>query len=207
MTEKWQLPKRFETIVTALDAIGDDDPSFTFDEERSHLLQEKKGFVRRESSNRSPETAARVNRMHIIGRKPNKTHCTHNGKKNHTELYRWAKYGRPTNGKSRKQGQFTPPTVIVATAAVATERKEEEARDEVDFYYVYLMTFNETDKPSSRYADWRKGATGHMTFDRSAFSSYEEETPFPVHMGNKSVSFAVGREDVHVYLHRKGTSV
>ncbi len=36
------LPKRFETISTALDAIGDDDPSFTFDKVRSRLLQEEK---------------------------------------------------------------------------------------------------------------------------------------------------------------------
>ncbi len=36
------LPKRFETIITALDAIGDDDPSFTFDKVRSRLLQEEK---------------------------------------------------------------------------------------------------------------------------------------------------------------------
>ncbi len=34
------LPPRYETIITTLDAIGVDDPSFTFDKVRSRLLQE-----------------------------------------------------------------------------------------------------------------------------------------------------------------------
>ncbi len=36
------LPPRFETIITAHDAIGDDDASFTFDKVRSRLLQEER---------------------------------------------------------------------------------------------------------------------------------------------------------------------
>ncbi len=37
------FPSRFGTIITALDVIGDDDPSFTIENVRSRLLQEKKG--------------------------------------------------------------------------------------------------------------------------------------------------------------------
>eukprot|EP00171_Calliarthron_tuberculosum_P023586 IDg23586t1 len=36
------LPASYETIITALDAIGDDDDSFTLDKVRSRLLQEEK---------------------------------------------------------------------------------------------------------------------------------------------------------------------
>ncbi len=36
------LPSRFETIITALDAIGDDDPSFTFDKVRSRLYRKRR---------------------------------------------------------------------------------------------------------------------------------------------------------------------
>eukprot|EP00171_Calliarthron_tuberculosum_P000991 IDg991t1 len=35
------LPSSYGTIITALDAIGDDDDSFTFDKVRSRLLQEE----------------------------------------------------------------------------------------------------------------------------------------------------------------------
>ncbi len=36
------LPRRFGTIITALDAIGDDDPSFTFDKVRSRPPSRRK---------------------------------------------------------------------------------------------------------------------------------------------------------------------
>eukprot|EP00171_Calliarthron_tuberculosum_P005101 IDg5101t1 len=35
------LPERYQSIITALDAIGDEDASFTFDKVRSRLLQEE----------------------------------------------------------------------------------------------------------------------------------------------------------------------
>ncbi len=47
------LPPRFGTIITALDAIGDDDPSFTFDKVRSRLLQEEKRWPILAESGRS----------------------------------------------------------------------------------------------------------------------------------------------------------
>ena len=36
------LPPQYGTIITTLDAIGDDDASFTFEKVRSRLLQDEK---------------------------------------------------------------------------------------------------------------------------------------------------------------------
>ncbi len=49
------LPKRYQTIITALDPIGDDDPYFTFDKVRSRLLQEEKRYAMRKNTPHSPD--------------------------------------------------------------------------------------------------------------------------------------------------------
>ncbi len=54
------LPKRFETIITALDAIGDDDPSFTFAKVRSRLLQEEKRCAMRGNLSANAEASALI---------------------------------------------------------------------------------------------------------------------------------------------------
>ncbi len=56
------LPPRFETIITALDAIGDDDASFTFDKVRSRLLQEeRRSSIRGKSKKTESEIDALLN--------------------------------------------------------------------------------------------------------------------------------------------------
>ncbi len=47
-------PPRYGTIVTALDAIGNDDPSFTLDKVRSRLLQKEKRSTLRKGSEIPP---------------------------------------------------------------------------------------------------------------------------------------------------------
>ncbi len=56
------LPPRFETIITALDAIGDDDASFTFDKVRSRLLQEERRSSMRGKSKKTESELALLNR-------------------------------------------------------------------------------------------------------------------------------------------------
>ncbi len=51
------FPPRFGTIITALDAIGDDDPSFTFDKVRSRLLQEEKRSALRKGAENTVATS------------------------------------------------------------------------------------------------------------------------------------------------------
>lgn len=44
------VPSRFETIITALDAIGDDEASLTFDKVPGRVLQEEERFSMRNGS-------------------------------------------------------------------------------------------------------------------------------------------------------------
>ncbi len=59
------LPPRFETIITALDAIGDDNASFTFDKVRSRLLQEERRSTMRTKSTKTESELALLNRSKI----------------------------------------------------------------------------------------------------------------------------------------------
>ncbi len=77
------LAKRFETIITALDAIGDDDPSFTFDKVRSRQLQEENRSAMRSAAGSAVDNTALFNRMSGDEEKQNIKHCSHGGKRNH----------------------------------------------------------------------------------------------------------------------------
>ncbi len=176
------LPKRFETIVTALGEIGDDDPSFTFDKVRSRRFQEEKRSAMRSTSVTIPEASALFSTSTEETGKANKKLRSHCGKKNHTEPYCRAKYGRPTRRGVRQGGgqrrQFTSETRRTAIAAVAAEYFEEERNNDCDTEYVCLMANCETsssEKGSRReqsfwYID--SGAASHMTFDRASFETY-----------------------------------
>lgn len=54
------LPPRFGTSITALDAIGDEDDSFTFDKVKSRLLEEEKPAALRTGSNNLSRPSAFV---------------------------------------------------------------------------------------------------------------------------------------------------
>ncbi len=208
------LPKRFETIITALDAIGDDDPSFTFDKVRSRLLQEEKRSAMRSTSVSIPETSALITRSNEETGKTNQKLCSHCGKKKHTEPYCWAKYGRPTRRGGGQVGGTTRTVRIrtrgTACAGSCCRSLLRRANDDCDTDYVCLMANCET--PSSGKGSRREhslwyidsGATSHMTFDRASFVTYEEITQYPVEMGDMSTSEVIGRGDVRLTLLNNG---
>ncbi len=55
---------------------------------------------------------------------------------------------------------------------------------------------------SAWYVD--SAATAHMTFNRTAFTTYESVTPFPVKMGDNSAALAVGKGDVRLRICKNG---
>ncbi len=81
------LPSRYETIVRALDAIGDVDPSFTFDKVRSSLGKEETRSAIRVGPERSSGPTALLNISHGSSSRLDKKVCSHCGKTNHTEAY------------------------------------------------------------------------------------------------------------------------
>jgi len=202
------LPKSFRTLITALDAIGDDDPSFTFDKVRSRLLQEERRSIMLTSSRPASQSSALINQSPRPGRGLNRKHCTHCNKTNHTEPYCWEKYGRPTASRGKGSRKTSGPSDQNTSANTAVIASEVDPKPDIgstlpDSEFVCLMTSAIAGPDSRRKATtWHidSAATSHMTFDRSVFASYEALNPFPVTMGDKSTSIAVGRGDVHLPL-------
>ena len=193
------LPSSFQTLITALDAIGDEDPTFTFDKVRSLLLQEERRASILKPGSSSSDSAALLSRS---GKQPgsNRKKCTHCGRTNHTEPYCWQKYGRPSRSRPARSkpsamvtltdSEGNPPSNSVSASTFHNDEEKE---------YVCLMS---TTPGSLHTSTWYidSAATSHMTFDRSMFVSYKEITPFSVTLGDKSTSMAVGRGDVRLMI-------
>lgn len=198
------LPSSFQTLITALDAIGDEDPTFTFDKVRSLLLQEERRAAILKPGSSSTDTAALFSKS---GKQSgnNRKKCTHCGRTNHTEPYCWQKYGRPSRSRSNNKPRTSTNLSlgqgnIGSMAAVATET---EPSNEEEKEYVCLLSANSDSAKSVQIAStWYidSAATSHMTFDRSMFVSYRSVTPFQVILGDKSTSVAVGCGDVKLSL-------
>lgn len=134
------LPDRFQSIITALDAIGDDDDSFTFDKVRSRLLQEE---IRSQIRGvRDSTRAALLNNMGSSSTFSSSKKCSHCGMTNHTEPYCWQKYGnssgRRSNNHSRSQTRRKPSTAAVTTSKELTE--DEETSDIVCLLTSFALT-------------------------------------------------------------------
>ncbi len=162
------LPPRFETRITALGAIGDDDPSFTFGKVRSRLLREERPSDLRATSKQSVRESALLNRTPGGNTQPNNKNCTHCGKTNHTEPYCWKTYGHPTRnerGKHQTQelNRFRPSAVAAAANKANVNCRSSSPRDQ---------------EKSARYTD--SAAPSHMTFNRSLFAIYKSVPPFSV---------------------------
>ena len=198
------LPSSFQTLITALDAIGDEDPTFTFDKVRSLLLQEERRAAILKPGSSSTDTAALLSKS---GKQfgNNRKKCTHCGRTNHTEPYCWQKYGRPSRSRSNNKPRSSPNLSLAqgnigSMAAVATET--EPSNDEEKEYVCLLSACSDSAKSVQITSTWYidSAATSHMTFDRSMFVSYRSVTPFQVILGDKSTSVAVGCGDVKLSL-------
>eukprot|EP00171_Calliarthron_tuberculosum_P002750 IDg2750t1 len=202
------LPRRFETIITALDAIGDDDASFTFEKVRSRLLQEEKRFAMRSSTQHSTKTSALMNKVTNSQYKSEPMLCTHCGRKNHTEPYCWEKHGRPSSTSRRRLGRPSLRKHTTANAAVVTEQPPMATNEDCTSDFVCLISKKSAPRYGEKPVVWHidSGASHHFTYARSAFVSYKNVTPFPVQMGDKSTALVIGRGDVHVPLDCNGAN-
>ena len=193
------LPAHYGTIITALDAIGDEDDSFTFEKVRSRLLQEEKRRTSRTSLSSSSRPSALVQQASQDRSGPNQKNCLHCGRNNHSEAYCWQKHGHPRSF-ARRNSRRAPRRKT--TAAVVEEQPQASEEYELDLNLVCLLS----KAPPQKHVDcsllWHvdSGASNHMTFARHAFTSYRAVDPFPVQMGDKSTTMVVGRGDVCIPL-------
>eukprot|EP00171_Calliarthron_tuberculosum_P023077 IDg23077t1 len=181
--------------LTQLEMMMSHSPSI---KSECRLLQEEKRRALRAKSHSSKESA--LVQQTSDSRKGNKKLCTHCGRTNHTEPHCWEKYGRPQSNSRRSSGRHARDTKPTTAAIIATESPKETHADQLDCDYVCLISEGLTARKNSCKSSlvWHidSGASCHMTFEKSVFISYEKVQSFPVQMGDKSTTTAVGRGDV-----------
>ena len=87
------LPARFESLIVALDALGNEDEMFSLDFVKSRLLQEEQRAEMKGNNSVSSKDSALLNRAPSTGRT---YHCTNCNRPGHTAPYCW---GKDINGR------------------------------------------------------------------------------------------------------------
>lgn len=194
------LPSTYESLIVALDALGNDDMSFIFDFVKSRLLQEEQRANEREKSMSNFKSSALVgvsgkarDGCQGLSRTPHKYshHCCENcGNIGHSAKVCW---GKNINGE-RPSNAFTTHKPKSNNAFVGKKKQSStHAIDEKDF--VCLMAkINSSAYPKGA-SSWivDSGCTGHICFDKSMFDTYEPVTNMNVEMGTKATAEVAGR--------------
>lgn len=173
------LPKQYDNIITALDALGSES-TFSLEFVKSRLLQEEQRNNIRGAA--SGETAL-VQRPRPPPRQTLK--CTHCGRKGHTESRCWDKY--PEQRPKRPSGAGRPSALTV-----------EEGNNDQDEDVVCLTARYVSNKTHKWIVD--SGASAHMTSDRDLFCSYECVNPFSVQIGDKPRLEVPGKGNIAVSI-------
>ena len=201
------LPARFESLIVALDALGNEEKMFTLEFVKSRLLQEEQRTAMKDSQSRGSALINKINRTPNSSRAPNDWKCTNCGHTGHTATRCWGKDidGRrppaPTNYKSRNNNNNRKPS-----AFVSQQRDKSNIVVINDAGYTCLMTkISEGDVPL-RSTSWLidSACTAHMTFDRSTFVTYKPMKSATVEMGTKAQAVVAGCGDVVVQLNVNG---
>lgn len=96
--------------------------------------------------------------------------------------------------------------MVTQTAAVANGKTENANDDDSKTDYVCFISDAHDSKHTTKNLVWHidSGASNHMTFNRSAFVTYENIIPFGVHLGDKTTATAVGRCTVQMKVLKQG---
>ncbi|CDF77556.1 Retrovirus-related Gag-Pol polyprotein [Chondrus crispus] len=194
------LPPRFDNLIVALDALGNEDKVFGLDFVKSRLLQEEQRESMKTASTTSPHAPALVNRM-PIRRDMRCTNCNRHG---HTAARCWGKdvNGRrpapPDGFRSRNPGM--KPSAFVSRDETSTA-----AFAESDF--TCLLSTSSPEKKAVNAGSWLvdSGCSAHITFDRSLFVTYEQMQSGSVEMGTKARANVAGRGEVEFMLNVNGS--
>ena len=190
------LPARFESLIGALDALGNEDEMFSLDFVKSRLLQEEQRAEMKGNKSVSSKDSALLNRARSTGRT---YHCTNCNRPGHTAPYCWGKdiNGRrpppPSNYKPRKNQDQKP------AAFVSNEKDGETHKD--DGYTCLISKIKQSNIPSHS-TSWLgdSACTAHMTFNRSLFSEYKPMKSASAEMGTKAKTSIAACGDVVLTL-------
>ena len=188
------LPERYDSLISALDALGDE-KTFTFEFVKSRLLQEEQRTQQRiEASLQKSEESALLSTQcgsNCPGcNSKNIRKCTKCGKTGHTvdqcwELhphlkvdYEKRRRKRAFIARHRESNHYEPSDAFCLMANDSVSSKNNDS----SFWYI------------------DSGATTHMSNNRSNFSSLVQISPIKVELGNRSIVTAIGKGTVTMRL-------
>ena len=209
------LPPRYDSLIVALDALGNEDKIFTLDFVKSRLLQEETRANMRDLEEVSKPNAALFNKS----RNTRSTyHCTNCGRDGHTAQRCWGKdingrrpdpprghHSSRNDGVRRSKGQDS--TRVKNSAMIGQFREIGSDSDDKEEEYTCLMSKAVKYGRNARLS-WiaDSACTAHMTFDRAAFKKYSAVSGVFVEMGTKAKTEVAGRGDIAITLAADGQS-
>jgi hypothetical protein len=198
------LPDRFNGLISALDALGNEDKIFTFELVKSRLLQEEQRTdMRMQTSIVKSEAAALVvqNQSDSCSSCKKRPKCEHCGMPGHVIDRCWKKHPhlRKSFGDRRKKQS----ALMAGTKPVSQDNEDENQ-------YICLMgkvthclmgkLENSNIPKGSKSCFIDSGCSNHVTYDRSKFSSYVALPPGGFEMGNKATTEVTGMRNITVEL-------
>ena len=199
------LPSSYESLIIALDALGNDEKVFTFDLVKSRLLQEEQRASERTYSPVNAKSSALVGIRGEDDRNPNGSsstkrinkyanhRCENCGNLGHTVEKCW---GKDVNGRRPPRPYSSGEKGRETSALVNEHQTGSKFMTEEDF--VCLMSkIRQSNYPEGS-SSWilDSGCTAHMTFDKSMFDTYESIADASVEMGTKCTTKVVGRGSI-----------
>ena len=196
------LPERFDSLISALDALGNDDKLFTFNFVKSRCVQEEQRHAQREKDAfAKSETAA------LIASRLAKEVCKHCGRhRDSSKCFLKYPHLAPPNHPARNRakaliGQLQPSseenpnTCLVGVPRDTCEKRE---------FCLNASVLNNSLPHDSHKWVIDSGCSSHLTYDRSAFVNYKSFSPTILDLGADSTAQIVGQGDINIEVQVKG---
>jgi len=156
------LPDPYDSLISALDAVGNEESKLEFDHVKSRVMQEEQRMgMRIAAASSKAESAALLSQIQkrdgTCANCKTRPTCQHCNKKGHTEDKCWKKHPH-LNPHSAKSSTTNQPALIVTN-------------DEADV--VCLLGRHRSVKSTTNLHEWiiDSGCSNHVTFNKASFSS------------------------------------
>ena len=177
------LPDKYNALISALDAIDDQETDLKWEFIKSRILQEEQHIgMRARTALEKTESAALLSKIpsssngcRTCGARATRPTCNYCKKIGHVEAKCW-----------KKNPHLNPHKRNTPTPALIAQKNEDDP-------VICLMAKYESSDELPKSGNWfiDSGCSNHMTYDKSMFSSYSPGHHSPVNLGNsKTVTVA-----------------
>ena len=198
------LPDDYDHLISALDALGNEDESFTLEFVKSRILQEEQRMnMRSKASFVKAEAAALLARSRDD--ESHRTSCVWCSKPGNSpaQCFKLHPELKEKYNSARRRKASNNSAALVGRAA----SQDSSVTDDPSMCLFTGPSTSQSGPPSSPWI-LDSGSSSHMTFDRSAFTTYAEVDDVNIVVGTGQQTRVAGSGNVLVTLHNRGkTSV